>query len=131
MPEYAVISRRVLTGTISDYSPAVRVAWLVILFEAEKLRGRVKLPVRDLAKMASITTQEAADALAIFQQPDQFSSSKELDGRRLEAIPEEEDWYQVVTWEKHAAERAAFFNRLRQQRHRTKRKHSKTERKEE
>ena len=59
LPDYAVFSRRILTGTISDLSPATRIAWIAILFEAEKLRGRVKLPVRDLAKLASITTPEA------------------------------------------------------------------------
>jgi hypothetical protein len=120
--EYTVISRRILTGTVSDLSPAVRLAWIAILFEAEKLRGRVKLPVRDLAKLASITTPEAAEALHVFQQPDPWSSSKEEEGRRLRPVEGEEDWYDVVTWEKHTAEREAFFNRLRQQRWRARQK---------
>lgn len=123
MPEYTVISRQLLVGTISDLPLAARFAWIAILFEAEKLRGRVKLPVRALAKMASITTQEAADALRVFQEPDPFSSSKILEGRRLVAVPDEgEDWYDVVTWEKHAEEREAFFTRLRVQRHRSAKK---------
>lgn len=120
MPEYTVFSRRILTGTISDLPYPARLAWTAILFEAERLRGRVKLPVRDLAKMASITTAEAADALRRFREPDEFSSSKEHEGRRLLPIDGEEDWYTVVTWEKHEKERQAFFNRLRQQRFREK-----------
>lgn len=116
--EYAVFSRRLLTGTVSDLSPAIRIAWITVLFEAERLRGKVKLPVRDLAKMASITTPEAAEALRVFQEPDPYSSTKEHDGRRLLPIEGEEDWYTVATWDKHAEERAAFFNRLRQQRFR-------------
>lgn len=119
MPEYAVLSRRVLTGTISDLPPSARIAWITILFEAEKLRGRVKLPIRDLAKMASITTPEAAEALQIFQDPDPYSSSQENEGRRLLPVAGETDWFVVTTWEKHAEERAQFFNRLRQQRHRS------------
>lgn len=117
VPEYTVFSRRYFTGTISDLPYAARLAWGVILFEAEKLRGRVKLPVRDLAKMASITTAEAADALRRFMEPDEFSSSKEYEGRRLLPVEGEEDWYTVATWDKHMKERQAFFNRLRQQRH--------------
>lgn len=122
MPEYAVFSRRLLTGTVSDLPPSARIAWIAILFEAEKLRGRVKLPIRDLAKLASITTPEAAEALQTFLAPDPFSSSREAEGRRLTPIEGETDWYQLVTWEKHVAERQAFFNRLRQQRHRGKKK---------
>jgi hypothetical protein len=120
MPEYAVFSRRLLTGTISDLSPATRIAWIAVLFEAEKLRGRVKLPVRDLAKLASITTAEAAEALRAFQEPDPFSSSKEFDGRRLIPVEGEEDWFVLTTWEKHVEERQAFFARLRKQRQRSK-----------
>jgi len=100
--EYAVFSRRILTGTVSDLPPASRIAWITILFEAEKLRGKVKLPVRDLAKMASITTPEAAEALRAFLSPDPYSSTKEFEGRRLLPIEGEEDWYVVATWEKHA-----------------------------
>jgi hypothetical protein len=111
-----------LTGTISDLSPSIRIAWIAILFEAEKLRGRVKLPVRDLAKLASITTPEAAEALRVFQEPDPYSSTKDFDGRRLLPIDGEEDWFQLAAWEKHAEEREAFFARLRQQRARDRKK---------
>lgn len=118
--EHVVLSRQILDGTVSDLPPASRWAWLAIMFEAEKLRGRVKIPLRALSSWARISVEEAATALESFQQPDPFSSSKVDEGRRLRAIDGEEDWYQVVNWEKHAAERAAFFNRLRQQRIRTK-----------
>ena len=110
-----MISRQFLVGTLSDLPPSARLAWIAILFESEKLRGCVKLPVRALAKLASITTQEAAEALRLFQEADPLSSSKAHEGRRL--IPDgREDWYVVVNWEKHAEEREAFFARLRQQR---------------
>lgn len=120
MPDYIVVSDRILTGTISDLPATARLAWLAILFKADKLRGRVKLPVRDLAKMASISTPEAAEALQLFLSPDPYSSSKELDGRRLLPVDGENDWYDLVTWEAHAKERKAFFNRLRQQKARNK-----------
>lgn len=116
--EYTVISDRYLTGTISDLPYPARLAWVAILFEAEKLRGRVKLPIRDLAKKASITTEEADEALQLFLGPDKYSSSKEEGGRRLLPVDGETDWYTLTTWEKHAAEKAAFFARLRQQRKR-------------
>lgn len=114
--DYTVFSRRILTGTLTDLPYATRLAWVAVMFEAEKLRGRVKLPVADLANAAKITRAEAAAALEAFQQPDPFSSSKVDEGRRLRAVPGEDDWYDVVTWEKHAAEKARYFARLRQQR---------------
>jgi hypothetical protein len=118
MPHYTVISDRFLTGTISSLPAASRLAWLVVLFEADRLGGRVKMPVWDLAKKASISPAEAADALRAFLEPDAFSSSDECEGRRLLAVEGEKDWYDLVTWEKHAKERETYFARLRQQRHR-------------
>jgi hypothetical protein len=125
--DYEVFSRRILTGTISDLPCAARWAWVAIMFDVDLLSGRVKVPVRDLAKMATISIEEAADALRRFQEPDPFSSSKELDGKRLIPIEGEEDWYQVVTWDKHKREREAFFNRLRQNRWAKERKEELTE----
>lgn len=118
--EYAVFSRRILTGTVSDLPATARIAWITVLFEAERLRGKVKLPLRDLAKMASITTAEAAEAMDLFLSPDPLSSSKEHGGRRLLPVDGEPDWYIVTTWEKHVEERAVFFARLRKQRQRSK-----------
>lgn len=122
MVEFAVFNRRIYTGTISTMPYATRLAWGVVLFEAEKLRGKVKLPVYDLSRWACITVEEAADALEQFQAADAYSSSKADDGRRLRPVDGEEDWYELINWEKHAEERAAYFNRLRQQRHKAKQK---------
>lgn len=116
MDDYVVISRRVLTGTMGDLPPTAWRAWIAVLFEAEKLQGKVKLPVRDLARLASITTEEAAEALRLFQEPDPYSNSKIHEGRRLLPVDGEENWYLVATWEKHREEREKYFARLRQQR---------------
>ena len=109
MPEYTVIERSILTGTISDLPYSARLAWTAVLFEAEAGRGRVKLPPRELARMAAITPEEALDALEMFQRPDPLSASKDCAGVRLMAIPGEPNWYQAVTWERHEKERAAYF----------------------
>lgn len=122
--EFIVVSRRVLTGTIADLPYHARLAWQAVMFEADKLRGRVKLPIRDLAGWAAITKEEAAESLQLFQAEDPYSSSKEERGRRLIPVAGEDDWYTVVTWEKHAAERKIFFNRLRQQRFKDKNRDS-------
>lgn len=120
MPQYIVISDGLLSGTISDHPSFVTRAWLAILFDAEKLRGRTHMPVRVLAKRASITNDEALEALRILQEPDPLSSSQAHEGRRLLPLANEENWYVLTTWEKHAEEREVFFHRLRQQRHQKK-----------
>lgn len=119
---YTVLSDRILTGTIADLTPTIRLAWLAILFEADRLRGRVKLPVRDLAKKANISNEQAAEALRVLQEPDPLSSSPEHDGRRLLPIEGEPNWYIVTTWERHAAEREVYFHRLRQSRYDSKKR---------
>jgi len=117
MVQYMVVSDGILDGTIADHPPFVTRAWLAILFDAEKLRGRVHAPVRKLANRAKISNDEAATSLAVLQAPDPLSSSQAHEGRRLLPIVGEENWYTVVTWEKHAEEREVFFHRLRQQRY--------------
>lgn len=124
--EFAVFNRRIYTGTVSILPYPTRLAWGIVLFEAEKLRGKVKLPVYDLARWAAITVKEASDALTQFQQPDPHSSSKADDGRRLRPVDGEEDWYEIINWEKHLAEREVYFNRLRQQRFKARRRYEVT-----
>lgn len=119
--EFAVFNRRIYTGTVSVLPYAARLAWGVVLFEGEKLHGKVKLPVYDLSRWAAITVDEAAEALRKFQEADPHSSSKIDDGRRLRPVPGEEDWYEIINWDKHLEERQVFFNRLRQQRFKAKR----------
>ena len=116
MDDYVVISKRVLTGTMGDLPATAWRAWIAVLFEAEKLDGKVKLPVRDLARLASITIPEAAEALLLFQEPDEYSNSRVHEGRRLLPIEGEENWYMLATWDKHQDEKKRYFARLRQQR---------------
>lgn len=119
MPEYEVFSRQMLEGTIGDLPGYMFKAWFAIVFEAKRLKGRVKIPIRVLAGWARITNEQAKESLTTFLAPDEFSSSREHEGRRLVPLPEfGDDWFQVVTWEKHEAERKAYFARLRVQRHR-------------
>lgn len=117
MVQYTVLSDGILNGTIADLPAFVTKAWLAILFEAEKLKGRVYLPVRVLAKKASISTEDAIESLRLLQSPDPLSSSSAHGGRRLLPVENEENWYIVTTWAQHAREREVFFHRLRQQRH--------------
>lgn len=114
--EYAVFSRRRFTGSLRGLPYHARLAWDVVLYEAEKLRGKAHLPPIDFATMAGITIPEAREALELYQQPDPDSATEDQDGRRLVPVPGEPHWYTIVAWEAHLKERKAFFNRLRQQR---------------
>ncbi len=75
------------------------------------------MPVRVLARRASISIEEAAESLRLFQEPDPLSSSVAYEGRRLLPVDGEENCYILTTWEDHVKRREIFFHRLRQQRH--------------
>lgn len=84
----------------------VKLAWVTILAEADSL-GRVTTPLPSLAKLAEITIEELQEALAIFLAPDPHSRSKELEGRRLVPLDDDDEYsgFRLVTYLKRRANR--------------------------
>jgi hypothetical protein len=63
----------------------VRLAWITMLAMADR-QGRVLASVPGLAHRARIELTQAQDAIATFMEPDEFSRTKEHEGRRIEEI---------------------------------------------
>ncbi len=116
MPEYIVLPDNYFMSSVADLPLASRLAWIAVLFEAQRNKGQVRLSPGVLARMARITTSEAADALAAFRAVDPYSENPAYGGRRL--IPREEGWEEVVSWQEYVKIRSRYFARLRQRRYR-------------
>ena len=66
-------------------TPATKCAWVTLLAMADR-HGRVHGSIPGLAHIAGISIEECQTALGIFLSPDEYSRTKENEGRRIEPI---------------------------------------------
>ncbi len=105
---YTPIFRDLLTSSLWVTDPATRCAWIWMLLSADP-EGFVCSTLPGLAHGANISLEEAQKAIALFEAPDPFSATKELEGRRVVAV--ERGWH-IVNFvarrdlAKHEAEKA-------------------------
>jgi hypothetical protein len=106
---YTKVYRSITQSTVWVGQPAhVKLAWIVMLAEADEI-GRVTTPVPVLAKLAEVTLPEFEEALSVFLSPDPYSRSKEYEGRRVEALSDEEEFsgFRILNHEKYRQKRDA------------------------
>jgi hypothetical protein len=75
----------ITASSIWQESYETRLVWITMLSMADPL-GRVNASVPGLAHMSRVPLTDTQKALEIFLAPDQFSRSKDHDGRRIEEI---------------------------------------------
>jgi hypothetical protein len=63
----------------------IRLTWITMMAMADR-KGRVYGSLPGLAHRARVSLDDAAEAIEKFQQPDQYSRTKEFDGKRIELI---------------------------------------------
>lgn len=95
---YSPVFRSMLTSSIWEEKPHVKILWLTMLLMKDK-RGIVEGSIPGLARMAVITIEQCEEALAVLMAPDRYSRTKELEGRRL--LPIDGGW-RVVNHEKYS-----------------------------
>ena len=117
MAEYVIFPRSILQDSLVDLPPAVRMAWIALIFEAHQHAGRVFLAAYALARLAAISTAEATAALRIFKEPDPYAMDQSREGRRI--VPVGVDgWYEIVGWDEWRRIRRTYLSRERQKRYR-------------
>ena len=85
MGGYTKLFQDIVTSTIWVECNDCRVLWITILaLKDETNVCRATVPA--LAKMCNITIQECEDYLVKFQEPDEYSRSREFEGRRIERV---------------------------------------------
>ena len=72
-------------STVWQEPPAIRCVWITMLAISD-FEGYVGASVPGLAKAANVSMEETLAALERFQGPDEFSRTKEHDGRRIEEV---------------------------------------------
>lgn len=100
---YVVINPNLVSqSSILAHPPHVRWAWLALVVEAQLKDGTIEgLTPFQLSKLASISIDEAKEALEVFLNPDEFSANRMLDGRRLDVVDEATSTYRLVTFDFH------------------------------
>lgn len=82
---YTKLFNEILASTIWDEEMYVKVVWITVLAMKNE-RNQVMASVPGVAHMARVSIEQAQKAIDKFLAPDQYSRSKENDGRRLEII---------------------------------------------
>ena len=82
---YAKIFESVLDSSIWVEPPETRILWITLLVMADRT-GEVFASIPGLARRAHIPLKACEDALQTLLSPDQYSKTKDQEGRRLEEI---------------------------------------------
>lgn len=85
MPGYTKLFSSILDSTIWRERDHVRLVWITLMAMADR-DGVAEASLPGLADRARVTLDHATDAVAVLQQPDKYSRSKDFDGRRIAEI---------------------------------------------
>lgn len=92
MSGYVKVFDSMLTSSVWQEAQATKVVWVTLLLLANK-EGFAAASVPGLAHIAGVSMAECQHAIAVFSDPDPYSGSKVLEGRRIEAV--EGGWHLV------------------------------------
>ena len=76
----------IVTSTIWQEDPETKVIWITLLALVEDASGFVSATIPGLAHIAGVPLKKTIEAMAKFQEPDQYSRSKEHEGRRIQEV---------------------------------------------
>lgn len=82
---YTKLFSSLLTSTVWSEPSHVRIVWITMLTLANR-HGEVEATIPGLARLASVSLEEAQEAVSVFLAPDPFSRTKDNDGRRVEEM---------------------------------------------
>lgn len=106
---YTKLFSSITESTVWGEPYSTRIVWVAMLAMSDA-KGNVYGSIPGLARRANVTVQEAELALAAFMSPDQYSRTKDEDGRRIEEV---DGGWKLINHAKYSAvrnaeERAAY-----------------------
>jgi hypothetical protein len=100
---YTKLSASILTSTIWMEPNSTRLVWITLLALCDKA-GFVSGTIPGLANVARVTLDECAAAITAFLSPDQYSRTKDHEGRRIEEVA---GGWRLLNFMAYRAERSA------------------------
>jgi hypothetical protein len=123
---YTKLFSSIITSTIWSAPHSTRIVWITLLAMSDK-NGEVFSTIPGLARMASVTIDEAKAAISAFLAPDPYSRTDDEDGKRIEII---EGGWSLINHAKYRAmasrEESKASNAERQRKFRDRQKRNET-----
>jgi len=85
MNNYTKLFGSILSSTIWSEPHPTRILWITMLAMSDK-NGEIHATIPGLARFANITIPECEAAITKFMQPDPYSRTPDMEGRRIEKI---------------------------------------------
>jgi CTP-dependent riboflavin kinase len=85
MSGYTKLFGSIVASTIWSEDDQTRIIWITML-AMKNQHGEVEASIPGLAKFAHVSIESTEKALAKLMAPDQYSRTKEFEGRRIEEI---------------------------------------------
>jgi hypothetical protein len=82
---YTKLFSSIVTSTVWQSDPETKIVWITMLALADR-HGEVQGSIPGLAHIAGVSLEGCKRALERFQQPDEYSRTKDHEGRRIEEI---------------------------------------------
>lgn len=122
MSGYTKLFSSIVTSTVWREPDHVRLVWITMLALSDRF-GVVEASIPGLADMARVSMKDCQAALKILSEPDEFSRSKECEGRR---IHETDGGWQLINHGKYrsklSADERRVYNAFKQQESRARKK---------
>jgi hypothetical protein len=94
---YTKLFHSILDSSVWSLPDGVRIVWITLLSMAD-LRGEIRASLPGIAHRARVSIEVVREALSEFLGPDEYSTSPEHEGRRIEAI---EGGWRLLNWERY------------------------------
>lgn len=85
MSGYTPLFSSIIASTIWRESKETKIVWITMLAMSDA-RGVVEASIPGLADMAKVSLEECKVALSVLMSPDEYSRTKDHDGRRIEEV---------------------------------------------
>ena len=115
---YTKLFQRILYSTIWSEDDKTRIVWITMLAMADS-EGNIASSIPGLSRAANVDMESVQNAIAKFLSPDEYSGTKDHEGRRVEEI---EGGWRLLNHAKYrnlmSLEHRRDYNRLKQQEYR-------------
>lgn len=109
MAGYTKLFSDIIHSTVWREDVHTKIVWITMLAMSDR-HGQVMSSLPGLADSAKVALEQCIEALRILSSPDQYSRTKEYEGRRISEI---DGGWLILTYEKHRARKDDEEQRLR------------------